>query len=143
MKTREAEIKEAIEKSIEILDGVQGGWCAVTETYAPEWAHPFKEASVLLEGALDLINLERKGTNKVAIPFKAVPCFYSMYNSREMPFTLRQFDPEDWRFQILEEDWRQCAIEIQNTETGERIKRNVKGYEHLPPCYGDFVLIRF
>ena len=77
------------------------------------------------------------------LTFKAYPYFWKMHNSGEMPFTLRRFDYDDRRFQLLEEDWRQCLIKIRNTETHEWIKRTVKGYEHMPRYCGPFVLIHF
>jgi hypothetical protein len=80
---------------------------------------------------------------KRVLTFKAYPYFWKMHNKGEMPFTLRRFDPEDRRFHLLEEDWCQCLIKIRNTETGEWLRRTVKGYEHMPLDCGPFVLIRF
>ncbi len=76
------------------------------------------------------------------LTFKAMPYFWRLHNSGEMPFTVRRFDPEDRRFQLLEGDWHQCKIKIRNTDTSEWILRTVKGYEHVPSC-GAFVLIHF
>ena len=77
------------------------------------------------------------------LTFKAMPYFFKLHRNGEMPFTLRRFDPEDRRFQLLEEDWRQCKIKIRNKDTGEWILRTVKGYEHLPPFMGNWVFIHF
>lgn len=77
------------------------------------------------------------------LTFKAIPYFWKLHQSGEMPFTLRRFDPSDKRFQYLEDDWRQCFIKIRNTETSEWMKRTVKGYQHLPPFMGQWVFIHF
>jgi len=77
------------------------------------------------------------------LTFKCVPYFFELHRNGEMPFTLRRFDAGDWRFQALEEDWRQCFIKLRKKETGEWMKRTVKGYEHLPPCMGNWVFIHF
>ena len=77
------------------------------------------------------------------LTFKAIPYFFKLHRNREMRFTLRRFDPDDRRFQLLEEDWRQCKIKIRNKETGEWLLRTVKGYERLPAFMGPWVFIHF
>ncbi len=75
--------------------------------------------------------------------FKTYPYFWQLSKNGQKPFDFRLYDPDDKRFQALEDDWRQCSICLINTDTGERFCRPVTGYEHAKPFMGNWVIIHF
>ena len=77
------------------------------------------------------------------LAFKTIPYFWDMHKSREMPFTVRRLDFDDWRFIALERDWRECNIKLINTVTRKSFVRTCKGYSPLHPYGRSFVIIHF
>lgn len=82
-------------------------------------------------------------TGRKELSFKTYPYFWELSKSGQKPFDLRLYDPDDEQFQALENDWRQCAIRLVNTESGESFRRPVTGYEHVKPFMGNWVIIHF
>jgi hypothetical protein len=72
---------------------------------------------------------------KHVISFKTYPYFWELSKSGVKPFDIRLYDPDDERFNILNKHWRDCTIELVNTETGEKFSRDIKRYQVLYPEY--------
>lgn len=74
------------------------------------------------------------------ISFKTVPVLFEMERDGVKPFTVREADPRDERFQSLFSGEAK-VIELVNTETGEKFQRRIRGCRNVPEANGWIVIL--